>query len=135
MYILSVKTSCRRELIDITSQIQAVLTQTALATGVCVVFIPHTTAAVTINENADPAVKSDILLGLERIAAQKDFRHREGNSDAHLSASLLGSSQMIPIQKGALVLGIWQGIYLAEFDGPRTRQVILAFSGDPGVNQ
>jgi secondary thiamine-phosphate synthase enzyme len=127
MYVLSVETRSRRELIDITSMLLDILKQNPISEGVCVVFIPHTTAAVTINENADPFVRSDILLGLERLTAQKDFRHREGNSDAHLSASLLGSSQMIPIENGALVLGTWQGVYLAEFDGPRSRKVMLTF--------
>ena len=93
------------------------------------VFITHTTAALTINENADPDVRADILMGLERLASHDDYRHDEGNSDAHLKASLLGFSLLIPIENGAMALGTWQGIYLAEFDGPRNRTVIVKFLG------
>lgn len=125
MFKLQVKSQSRNELIDITGIVRDVLNQNPIENGLCMVFVPHTTAAVTINENADPDVKSDILLGLERIAAYKDYRHIEGNSDAHLKASLMGSSQLILIENGHLVLGTWQGIYLAEFDGPRTRNIII----------
>ena len=94
----------------------------------CVVFVPHTTAGVTINENADPDVKSDILWALGRIVPEAGhFSHREGNSDAHVKASLLGSSVWLPLREGRLDLGVWQTVYLAEFDGPRARQVKVVF--------
>jgi secondary thiamine-phosphate synthase enzyme len=129
MYVLPVKTRSRNELIDITPLVLEALDQHPIRDGVCVVFIPHTTAAVTINENADPDVRVDILMGLERMANQRDYRHQEGNSDAHLKASLLGSSQLILIENGILVLGTWQGVYLAEFDGPRSRTVMIKILG------
>jgi len=125
MYKLQVKSRSRSELIEITGLVRDVLTKHPIKDGLCMVFVPHTTAGITINENADPDVKSDILLGLERMASQKEFRHVEGNSDAHLKASLMGSSQLVLVENGALVLGTWQGIYLAEFDGPRSRTIII----------
>lgn len=129
MYTLSVKTCCRNELIDITPRLREALQHFPIHDGICLVFIPHTTAAVTINENADPDVRTDLLMGLERIATQGDYLHQEGNSDAHLKASLLGSSQLIPVENGNLVLGTWQGVYLAEFDGPRIRNVMIKILG------
>lgn len=127
MYTLPVRSQQRNELIDITALIRKVLQEQSFPDGLCVVFVPHTTAAVTINENADPDVRADLLMGLERLANHSDYRHCEGNSDAHLKTSLLGSSQVVLIENGQLVLGIWQGIYLAEFDGPRQRTVYLKF--------
>ena len=129
MYKLPVKTHARNEMLDITSRVREVLEQHPLSDGVCMVFITHTTAALTINENADPDVRADMLMGLERLASHNDYRHGEGNSDAHLKASLLGFSLLIPIENGAMALGTWQGIYLAEFDGPRNRTVIVKFLG------
>jgi len=95
--------------------------------GLATVFVPHTTAAVTINENADPSVKYDLLMGLDNLvpAGLPQYRHAEGNSDAHIKASLVGSSVTVIVEKGSLVLGTWQGIFLCEFDGPRTRQVLV----------
>jgi secondary thiamine-phosphate synthase enzyme len=94
------------------------------------VFIPHTTAGVTINENADPDVKADIITGLRHmVPVDQGFKHGEGNSDAHIKASLLGSSVMVPVENGQLILGTWQGIFLAEFDGPRTRTVLIKLIG------
>jgi secondary thiamine-phosphate synthase enzyme len=127
MIKLQVKTQSRHELVDITAMIAAELDQHPVKQGFCMVFIPHTTAAVTINENADPDVKRDLLTGLKAIAANHDFRHSEGNSDAHLKASLMGFSELVPIDNHRLLLGTWQAIYLAEFDGPRTRSVLLQF--------
>lgn len=129
MYKLPVQTHARNEMLNITSRVQEVLRQYPLRDGICMVFITHTTAALTINENADPDVRADILMGLERLASHDDYRHDEGNSDAHLKASLLGFSLLIPIENGAMALGTWQGIYLAEFDGPRNRTVIVNFLG------
>jgi len=124
MNILSVSTSKRCELIDITSKIEKVLGQEKIKEGICVIFVPHTTAGITINENADPSVQRDILNELNKIVPFDDnYSHAEGNSAAHIKASLLGSSVSVIVEAGALQLGTWQGIYFAEFDGPRARKV------------
>ncbi|WP_018249164.1 secondary thiamine-phosphate synthase enzyme YjbQ [Orenia marismortui] len=121
---LDIKTTKRGELIDITRKVEEVVSQSAVKKGTCLVFIPHTTAAVTINENADPTVKRDILHKLDQLIPWKDnYQHLEGNSAAHLKASLFGNSEQIIIKGGRLLLGTWQGIYFAEFDGPRRRKV------------
>jgi len=127
MIRLQVKTRTREELVDITGLVREALQESANSDiSAVMVFIPHTTAGVTINENADPDVRTDMIAGLRRLVpADQGFRHAEGNSDAHIKASLLGSSVMVPVDKGQMVLGTWQGIYLAEFDGPRTRTVII----------
>lgn len=131
MHSLSIRSKQREELIEITAQVRELLRLNPFDHGYCVVFVPHTTAGVTINERADPDVATDILSGLRRIANQPDYRHQEGNSDAHLKTSLLGSSQIIIIDAGQLVLGTWQGIFLAEFDGPRLRTVHIQMVPDP----
>lgn len=124
MEILNIRTAKRDDLIDITDQIQRVVTKSKADGGLCYVFVPHTTAGITINENADPSVRKDILHELNKIVPRDDnYAHTEGNSAAHIKASLLGFSASIFIQNGQLQLGTWQGIYFAEFDGPRTRQV------------
>ena len=132
---LMVKTSNRCEIVDITAQVNAALPE-AIEEGVCCLYCPHTTAAITVNENYDPAVKHDLLAKLEKLIPHEEnfYQHEEGNSDAHLKASLIGFSQMIPFRDGKLELGIWQGIYFCEFDGPRTRRVRLYFTaaGDDG---
>jgi len=121
-----IRTSRREELVDVTAQVRQALKTSGLTEGVVVVYTPHTTCGVTINENADPAVASDIILGLQKIAPiMREFRHMEGNSDAHIKSSLIGCSCQIPVSGGALLLGTWQGIYLAEFDGPRSRKLIV----------
>lgn len=121
---LNFKTSSHEELVDITGSIQKMVTQAGLNSGIVCVYSPHTTAGITIQENADPDVQYDIITHLKRlIPAQADFRHREGNSDAHIKASLMGTSQMIIVNDGRLVLGTWQAIYFCEFDGPRSRRV------------
>jgi secondary thiamine-phosphate synthase enzyme len=125
MNVIHIKSQSRNQLIDITRMVGDVVQQHSVQDGICIVFVPHTTAGVTVNENADPDVQRDILLGLERMACHADYHHCEGNSDAHLKASLMGSSQLIPVENGSLVLGTWQGIYFAEFDGPRQRRVIV----------
>jgi len=110
----------------ITAQVQAVVDRSGVQDGVCLVFCPHTTAGLTLNENWDPAVQHDIGVGLDVISPQRaEYRHGEGNSPAHLKSSLLGASQMVLIVGGKLMLGTWQGIYLAEFDGPRRRKVLV----------
>jgi secondary thiamine-phosphate synthase enzyme len=125
MKTLQIKTPSRQALVDITSLLKSELRNTGVHSGVMVVCVPHTTAGITINENADPSVRHDMLADLERLApeSQSYYRHAEGNSAAHLKASLMGSSIQVLIEGGRLSLGTWQGIYLAEFDGPRTRKV------------
>ena len=116
----SIKTSRRKEFIDITSQIQEIVGE--VSEGVVTVFVPHTTTGITINENADPDVPRDILKKLESLIPQSDnYSHMEGNSDAHIKASLFGSSVSVIVKDGRLLLGTWQSIFFCEFDGPRTR--------------
>jgi secondary thiamine-phosphate synthase enzyme len=120
----SVRTSSRSQLLDITAGVQSAVEAIGMASGTVTVFVPHTTAGVTINENADPDVVADILAGLDRIAPwDAGYRHCEGNSAAHIKASLMGSSARVPVDNGRLLLGTWQAIYFCEFDGPRTREV------------
>jgi secondary thiamine-phosphate synthase enzyme len=123
---LMVRTSARSDIIDITGIIRAVIGESKIKSGVCYVFVPHTTAAVTINENADPDVPRDMLMALDKmIPWQDDYRHREGNAAAHVKSSLVGASEVILIEKGDPVLGTWQSIFFCEFDGPRTRKVLV----------
>ena len=123
-----ISTNARSELIDITDKVRSLIPDD-MGNGVCVVFSAHTTAGLTINENADPDVRSDIVAFLEDLVPWRwpSFRHSEGNSAAHIKSSLLGFSQTIPVEDGRLTLGIWQGIYLCEFDGPRERNVQISF--------
>ena len=121
---LTVKTRSQTELIDVTARVQQQVTESKMNNGLCMVFVPHTTAAVTINESADPSVAGDILMVLNKIVPWKEaYRHMEGNSPAHLKTSIIGSSETIAIENGRLVLGTWQGIFFCEFDGPRTRRL------------
>jgi secondary thiamine-phosphate synthase enzyme len=121
---LQVKTHNRVEMIDITRQIQALVHKSGVINGACVIFVPHTTAAVTINENADPAVIRDMLAELNKIVPlQNGYSHSEGNSAAHIKSSLTGCSQTVIIEKGTLQLGTWQSLFFCEFDGPRNRTV------------
>ena len=122
--ILSVKTRERTELIDITTDINRLVKKSGIERGVCMVYVPHTTAAVTINESADPSVKSDILMVLNQVIPwEANYRHLEGNSPAHVKSSLVGPSELIIVQNNRLLLGTWQGIFFCEFDGPRTRKL------------
>ncbi len=124
MIEISVKTSRKVELVDIGGEIRKAVDQAGIQRGVCSVFVPHTTAGITINENADPNVARDILFALNKIVPDDwDYHHLEGNADAHIKSSLIGSSVTIIIENGSLQLGTWQGIYFCEFDGPRTRYV------------
>ncbi len=127
MKSFSVRTGKRIEMIDITGSIQDTVKESGIQNGICFVFVPHTTAAVTINENADPDVPRDILMGLNKLIPFGDpqYRHGEGNSDAHLKTSLVGSSEMVMVENGRLVLGTWQSVFFCEFDGPRTRKVLV----------
>ncbi|MBS3906684.1 MAG: secondary thiamine-phosphate synthase enzyme YjbQ [Syntrophaceae bacterium] len=122
----SVKSSKQTELIDITRPVQEAVQKAGVKEGLCVIFTPHTTAAVTINENADPSVPRDILMELNKIVPFEDrYQHAEGNSSAHIKSSLIGCSLTLFIESGRLVLGTWQGIFFCEFDGPRDRQVYV----------
>jgi len=122
----SVKTQARSQMIDITAQVRSILRDSGIESGLCFVFVPHTTAAVTINENADPDVPRDVLTQLDRtIPLRGDYLHSEGNSAAHIKASLFGASETVIVEKGSLVLGTWQSLFFCEFDGPRTRQVFV----------
>ncbi len=131
---LRVSTGKREILLDITSQVQAAISETAPSyDGMVDIFIPHTTAGVTINEGADPSVARDIVAGLARLVpAKAGYEHAEGNSDAHIKTSLMGTHLSAPVQGGRLRLGTWQSIYLAEFDGPRTRTVWVILHGGAG---
>ncbi len=125
-----ISTGARTQLLDITGTVEAELSKTGIRSGTCHVYVPHTTAGLTINENADPEVARDILAGLARLVpATGDYRHAEGNSDAHLKASLTGFSVTVPVIDGRLALGTWQAIYFCEFDGPRHRRVLVGVSG------
>ncbi|HCK99596.1 MAG TPA: hypothetical protein DHW42_05765 [Candidatus Marinimicrobia bacterium] len=120
----TIRTSNRNEFIDITSQVRSVVQQSDVDEGICTVFCPHTTAAITINENADPDVTADIQMKLNKmIPLHENYRHMEGNSDAHIKSSLVGNSVQIIVSGGQLKLGTWQGIFFCEFDGPRARHV------------
>lgn len=124
METFTIRTRSRTEFIDITAQVQSMARQSGLQEGVCCVYVPHTTAAVTINENADPSVVHDVLRKLnELIPFEDNYSHLEGNSAAHIKSVLVGSSVSIPVCGGGLALGTWQGIYFCEFDGPRSRRV------------
>lgn len=129
--ILDVKTSSREEFIDITVKIRHVISESGISGGICTLYVPHTTAAVTINEGADPSVKRDMLVYLNKLVPERgDYRHMEGNSDAHIKTSLIGSSETVIIENGKPLLGTWQSIYFCEFDGPRNRQIQIKVMGE-----
>lgn len=123
---IEVKTHTQSELIDITQEVHKIIQRTGCKEGVCYVYVPHTTAAVTINENADSSVQRDILKELGKIVPWDDnYSHGEGNSAAHIKSTLVGSSVSVPVSDGKLALGTWQGIFFCEFDGPRHREVFI----------
>ncbi|HFD40752.1 MAG TPA: YjbQ family protein [Anaerolineae bacterium] len=122
---IQVSTRSSSEFRDITAQVQRVVDDSGVIEGVCHLFLPHTTAALTLNENWDPDVRGDLVRALSALVPSVPYRHREGNSPAHLMSSLLGSSETLLVRGGRLVLGSWQGVYLAEFDGPRRRRVLI----------
>jgi secondary thiamine-phosphate synthase enzyme len=133
MLTLSVKTHSRTEFVDITTEVQAAVASAGFQDGLCLLYVPHTTAAVTINESADPSVRSDILMVLnDLIPWEADYRHLEGNSPAHVKSSLVGASEMVAVEKGRLVLGTWQGIFFCEFDGPRSRRLLVKLMSTGG---
>ncbi|RPJ74099.1 MAG: YjbQ family protein [Desulfobacteraceae bacterium] len=122
--ILTVTTRTRTELIDITAAVRRAVAASGVQEGLCLVAAPHTTAGITVNEAADPSVPADILMVLNRMVPwEADYRHREGNSPAHVKSTLVGSSQALAVENGDLVLGTWQGVFFCEFDGPRRRSV------------
>ncbi|MSR60398.1 MAG: YjbQ family protein [Planctomycetaceae bacterium] len=132
MPTLEIRTRERAQFVEITAEVQRLVSAAGLTSAAAIVYVPHTTAGVTINENADPDVVHDMLLTLGRLVPKDapGYRHAEGNSDSHVKASMMGASCHVLIEEGRLVLGTWQGIYLCEFDGPRTRQVYVRFLRD-----
>ncbi len=122
----TVRTSARQCFVDITGQVAAAVSKSGIDDGVCVIFVPHTTAAVTINENADPSVTADLdKIMAKLVPRDAGYRHGEGNSDSHAKSTLVGASETVLVEGSRLVLGTWQGIYFCEFDGPRTRRCIV----------
>ena len=131
MQILSVKTDRRTQLVDVTAQVQKVVAASGVARGVCYLYVPHTTAAIKINECADPDVARDVEGALDRLIPKTGpFRHSEGNSDSHVKAVLVGTSQMVLVEDGKLALGRWQGVFFCEFDGPRDRRLQVKVVAD-----
>lgn len=130
MQKLSVKTQKKNELVEITSEVKGVIESSGISEGICVLFCPHTTAGITINEAYDNTVKGDIIFSMNKISPDyPEFRHIEGNSDAHVKSSIIGSSVTLIINNGQIMLGQWQGIYFTEFDGPRSREVLMQIIG------
>jgi len=130
MDIIEIRTRAKEEFVDLTAEVGRVVTGSGVASGICVVTVPHTTAGVTVNENADPDVRADLLMTLRRIVPDAlPYAHAEGNSPAHVKASLVGSSVTLVIESGRLKLGTWQGVFFCEFDGPRTRNVWIQIIG------
>lgn len=131
LHYIDVRTDRRNQLLDISNIIQDLVSESGIMEGSAEIFVPHTTAAVTINENADPTVQSDILSHLEKLIPRDEgFLHSEGNSDSHIKASLIGSRLSVFISGGKLILGTWQGIYFCEFDGPRSRKLVVKLIAD-----
>jgi secondary thiamine-phosphate synthase enzyme len=132
MMTLSIKTRSQTEMIDITGKIQAALESESFIDGLCMLYVPHTTAGITINESADPNVRRDIMMVLNQMVPWKaDYRHMEGNSPAHIKTTLVGSSELVCIESGRMMLGTWQGIFFCEFDGPRTRKLHMKLISTP----
>ncbi len=127
IYELKVKTVQKTQFINITQQVENLISQSGIENGMCIVYVPHTTAAVTVNENSDPAVRNDIAESLDRLIPwiEPFYKHAEGNSAAHIKSSIIGCSKSFIVQRARIVLGTWQAIYFCEFDGPRTRRVFV----------
>jgi secondary thiamine-phosphate synthase enzyme len=131
MAVLHIETHERVQFVDVTGQVAREVAASGVRSGAALVYVPHTTAGVTINENADPSVRRDLGAALERLVpADLPFSHREGNADAHVKASLVGSSVVVPVEDGSLALGTWQGIFFCEFDGPRRRRLVVRMLND-----
>jgi secondary thiamine-phosphate synthase enzyme len=125
-YAFEVRTTHRNEFVEVTAKLQVALKESGVTEGLCCVYVPHTTAGVCINEVADPTVSRDIQTHLTQVVpARGDYRHLEGNADAHIKSALIGTSLFIPVKDGKLMLGTWQGVFFCEFDGPRTRQLYV----------
>ena len=131
MDTLSIPTPARSAMVEVTGDVQEIVTRSGVRSGSVMIYVPHTTAGCTINENADPDVQHDMLLTFDRLVPRDDprYRHAEGNSDSHVKASMVGFSQAVLVENGRLVLGTWQGIYLCEFDGPRNRKMHVRVVG------
>ncbi len=128
---INIKTKTRTEFVDITSEVQNAVDESEMKNGICYIYVPHTTAGVTINEGADPSVARDIQVMLSHLVPHSaDYHHMEGNSDAHIKASLIGSSQAVIFEEGKLLLGTWQSVFFCEFDGARHRRVTVKVIGD-----
>ena len=126
METISIRTDAQVEFIDITDRVQKAVEKLQISNGICYVDVPHTTAGLTVNENADPSVRRDIIMALNRMVPDDlPYQHQEGNSSAHIKASLVGTSTAVLVSSGQLVLGTWQGIYFCEFDGPRARRIFV----------
>jgi secondary thiamine-phosphate synthase enzyme len=131
MHTLQIKTTRRTQFVDITDEVQSFVTKSQIKSGICHLYVPHTTAAVTINEHADPDVASDVEAAFDRLVPHRGpYKHSEGNSDSHIKSILVGNTQTVFIADGHLTLGRWQGIFFCEFDGPRTRQLHLKIIPD-----
>jgi secondary thiamine-phosphate synthase enzyme len=131
MKTIHVQTEDRSEMIDITGQVREAIQAAEFRNGLCMLYVPHTTAGITINESADPSVRRDILMVLNRMVPwSADYQHSEGNSAAHIKSSLMGASQLVAVENGQMVLGTWQGIFFCEFDGPRKRKLQIKFIED-----
>ncbi|MGD8836850.1 MAG: secondary thiamine-phosphate synthase enzyme YjbQ [Desulfobacteraceae bacterium] len=132
MKTITLKTGSRTEMIDITAEIRSIIKAENFSNGICMLYVPHTTAGITINEAADPDVRRDILMVLNQMVPwQADYRHMEGNSPAHIKSSLMGASEMVAVENGKMVLGTWQGIFYCDFDGPRTRKLHIKLIPNP----
>ncbi len=126
MWKISIETTQHTEIVDITNEVRRIVKESKVANGLCTVYVPHTTAAITVNENADPSVKSDIIRTLDKLVPWNGaYTHLEGNAAAHIKASVIGSDRTFIIQGGQIVLGAWQGIFFCEFDGPRERRTYI----------
>jgi secondary thiamine-phosphate synthase enzyme len=127
---LEIATSSRAQMVDVTGEVQRAVSESGVQEGFCHIYVPHTTAGIAINENADPSVAQDILAVLEKMAPRGgSYRHLEGNADSHVKTSIVGSSETVLIEGGRLVLGTWQGLFLCEFDGPRRRRLLVKVVG------
>ena len=124
--VLDIRTSSRNQMVDVTARVKDVVAASGVQEGTCVLYVPHTTAAVAVNEGADPAVAEDILARLAELAPpDARYNHREGNADAHIKATLVGASRVVPVSGGKLMLGTWQAVFFCEFDGPRHRKLVV----------
>lgn len=131
VFTIEISTHTRTELVDITEEIKKVIKQSGVKSGICLIYVPHTTAAVTINENYDPSVGTDIIFSLNRLIPRNaHYSHTEGNADAHIKAAIIGSERTVFFEAGKILLGTWQGIFFCEFDGPRRRKVLVKIISD-----